>query len=78
MLSTNVKTMSLIPTHLAGEEEVQGLPEEFTFQMDLTDPTYHRAGMKTPTGPGVREAHLAPLILAEDLQVTMEITSPLW
>ena len=79
MLSTSAKTMSLTPTHLGGE--VQGLPEEFTFRTALTDPTYHRAGMKILTDQGVREAHSVPLNLAEGhlgLLVTTETTSPLW
>ena len=78
MLSTSVKTMSLTPTHLEGE--VQGPPEEFTFRTALTDPTYHRAGTKTLTDQGVREAHSVPLNLAEDhlgLLVTTETTSHL-
>ena len=79
MPSTSVKTMSLTPTRLGGEE-VQGLPEEFTFQTALTDPTYRRAGMKILTDQGVREAHSVPLNLAEGhlgLLVTTETTSPL-
>ena len=78
MLSTSVKTMSPTPTHLGGED--QGPPEEFTFRTALTDPTCHRAGTKTPTGQGVREAHSVPLNLAEGhlgLLVTTETTSPL-
>ena len=80
MLSTSVKTMSPTPTRQGGEE-VQGPPEESTFRTALTDPTYHRAEMKTLTDQGVREAHSVPLNLAEGhlgLLVTTETISPLW